>query len=51
MRRCEANEYADRVNGYPDMKAKVVRILPLHADPIVVGDNGWDVEITVEEDQ
>jgi len=51
MTLAEATEYADRMNAKCSSKAEVVRILLPHLDPIVDGDNGWDVEITVGDDE
>ena len=46
MTRSEANEYAKSLDKHDTMSAQVVRILPESIDPIVSGDNGWDVQIT-----
>ncbi len=51
----EAQDMADRMNAnstgtngkLEPVSAAVVRILPNHVDPVVEGDNGWDVEVTV----
>lgn len=45
----EANEQADRLNKYPEFTATVVRILPEDVDPIQDGDNGWDVEVQIND--
>jgi hypothetical protein len=39
----EAMELAIRHNAHKNTVAEVVRILPLDQDPVVPGDNGWDV--------
>ena len=51
MRKDEATAMVDRLNT-PDATtiSQVVRILPNHVDPVVEGDNGWDVETTVLRD-
>lgn len=48
----EAEEIRDRLNNrnmpvqLTEVRAEVVRILPMTVDPVVEGDNGWDVEVT-----
>jgi hypothetical protein len=51
MTKNEAMEMAKRLNT-PDAKtiSQVVRILPEEIDPVVDGDNGWDVETTILRD-
>ena len=51
MTLAEATEYADRMNELSGTSAEIVRILLPHIDPIVDGDSGWDVEITVGDDE
>ena len=46
----DAIEEAIRYNKNRHMSAVVVRILPRQVDPVIDGDNGWDVEITCSED-
>ena len=46
MTHTEALTKAERLNGYRDVSAKVVRILPATTDPVKAGDNGWDVEVS-----
>ena len=50
MKYVEAMQKAIDLNCKDNLSAKVVRILPKDIDPIVHGDNGWDVEITVKQD-
>jgi hypothetical protein len=50
MRRTEAKAYAQRMNDTGVVRAEIVRILPPHIDYIQEGDNGWDVEMTVIDD-
>lgn len=50
MNFAKANEEADRLNKYINLKATVVRILSEEVDPIQDGDNGWDVEVEVLSD-
>ena len=50
MTKQEAEDQALILNTHKELSAEVVRILPEDIDPIVEGDNGWDVEITVMED-
>jgi hypothetical protein len=50
MRRTEAKAYAQRMNDTGVVRAEIVRILPAHIDPIQENDNGWDVEMTVIDD-
>jgi len=45
----EADRRASRLNKVPGITVKVVRILPEHVDPPRQGDNGWDLEITVND--
>ena len=45
MTQDEAMDLARRYNNHDHTIAKVVRILPSEQDPIVPGDNGWDVEV------
>jgi len=47
MTKAEANKFADIMNTKQGLRAEVVRILPSSIDPVILGDNGWDVEITV----
>ena len=49
MRRVEAEDLIERYNKHADLTAKLKRILPNWQDPPIEMDNGWDVEITVEE--
>ena len=51
MTKNEAMEMAKRLNT-PDATtiSQVVRILPEEIDPVVDGDNGWDVETTILRD-
>ena len=51
MRRTEAKAYAQIMNDTGHVTAEIVRILPAHIDPIQENDNGWDVEVTVTEDE
>jgi hypothetical protein len=44
MKKIEAEKMVERIEG-----GKVVRILPEDIDPIKPDDNGWDVEVTVDE--
>ena len=49
MTRTEADDHATRMAQInPTWSVTVVRILPDHADPIIDGDNGWDVEIDTD---
>ena len=48
MKLQEAREFQATLQLTSDIKAEVVRILPESVDPIKEGDNGWDVELTVE---
>ena len=58
MRNDEAMALAAKINANPNgtdgnldtVIAQVVRTLPAHVDPVIDGDNGWDVEITVLRD-
>ena len=58
MRNDEAMTLANKINANPNgtdgnldaVIAQVVRILPGHVDPVIDGDNGWDVEVTVLRD-
>lgn len=58
MRNDEAMALAKKINANPNgtdgklpaVIAQVVRILPGHTDPILPGDDGWDVEVTVLRD-
>ena len=51
MRNDEAIEHARKNNASNNGTiAQVVRILPGHVDPVIDGDNGWDVEVTVLRD-
>ena len=45
----EANEQADRLNKHDELTATVVRILPEDVDSIQDGDNGWDVEVQIND--
>jgi hypothetical protein len=47
MTKEEATIEAEKINKMTGTKASVVRILNAIVDPIVEGDNGWDVEVTV----
>ena len=48
VRLYEAKEEASRINALGGVSAEPVRILPETVDPVREGDNGWDVEVTVE---
>lgn len=58
MRKDEAMQLAQRINNNPrgtsdtldPVIAQVVRILPADVDPVIGGDNGWDVEVTAIRD-
>ena len=51
MRKDEAVTHAQKNNASNNGTiAQVVRILPSNVDPVIEGDNGWDVEITVLRD-
>ncbi len=47
MKHENAQIVATRMNELPGISAEIVRILPATTDPIMPGDNGWDVEVTV----
>lgn len=45
----EAVDYAERVRAHDTIeKAEIIRILPEDEDPIIDGDGGWDVLVTVK---
>ena len=48
MKLIEAQELASRMNTH-NATARVVRILDESIDPPQEHDNGWDVEVTVED--
>ncbi len=50
MRRKDAELEATRITALDGMTAYVVRILPTSLDPIQSKDNGWDVEVTVTDE-
>lgn len=58
MRKSEATTLANKINANPNgtdnnletVIAQVVRILPTDVDPVIEGDNGWDVEVNVVRD-
>jgi hypothetical protein len=58
MRKSEAKKLADKINANPNgtdnrlesVIARVVRILPTDVDPVIEGDDGWDVEVKVIRD-
>ena len=51
MKQLEAETTAMNLTALEGLTAYVVRILPADIDPIIFGDNGWDVEVTVTEDE
>lgn len=58
MRKSEAVTLADKINANPNgtdnnlesVIAQVVRILPTDVDPVIEGDDGWDVHVEVMRD-
>lgn len=52
MTKTEAHAKAERVNRLDGFVATLTRILPVSQDPIVPGDEGWDVlvSVTVKDD-
>ena len=47
MKQRAAEIEATRITALEGMTAYVVRILPADLDPIIFGDDGWDVEVEV----
>ena len=47
----EATRKTERLNKLVGVSARVVRILPPANDVVRQGDNGWDVEVQVHDDQ
>lgn len=47
MTKSEAQAKADRLNKHVGLFCTVTRILPVEEDPIIPGDNGWDVIVSV----
>lgn len=45
----EAVDYAERVGAHDTIeRTEIIRILPEDEDPIIDGDGGWDVLVTVK---
>lgn len=51
MNRIEAKADAAMINATGVATAELVRILPERIDPIQPDDNGWDVEVTVLDEE
>lgn len=47
MTKTEAHAKAERLNEHVGLLCTVIRILPVSQDPILPGDNGWDVHVYV----
>ena len=47
MTQTEAQAKAERLNEHVGLFCTVTRILPVSQDPIVPGDEGWDVLVSV----
>ena len=47
MTKTEAQAKAERLNKHVGLFSTVTRILPVDQDPIVPGDEGWDVLVSV----
>ena len=50
MKKSEAIEMKKILESDGDLTAKVVRILPDHIDLVADDDNGWDLEVTIGEE-
>ena len=51
MNHRDAADLAGRLQALSGTDAQVVRILPEDIDPPKLSDNGWDVEVTVTDDE